>query len=201
MDSSDIDTPAEIAAFETDARSVFKISEFTFSALVRDYAGVLRRYALRRVGPDRADDVVSETFADAWVNRDRFNASHGENVEAWLMGIATFIVARNRRAERRWLKMCIDTVAQASNVHREQDLDEATAVVHRMDVDLQYETVARALASLRREERDALLLHTEADLSYEDVAIALGIPIGTVRSRIHRAKRHLSSQLEGHHHA
>jgi RNA polymerase sigma-70 factor, ECF subfamily len=141
------------------------------------YARDLLRYAIQRVGESAAEDIVAHTFLTAYEQRHRFDPSRGEMLP-WLYGICTNLLRRHRRDEVRALKALVS--AHVSNV------DPPSAEI----VD-----VARALASLSRRQRDVLLLHAVAGLEYTEIAAALGIPLGSVRSALHRARAKVRAEL------
>lgn len=165
------------------------IDEGSFRQIVIEHAPTVLRYARQRVGSELAEDVVSDTFADAWRRRERFNTGAGDNVEAWLIALATFVVARHRRAEQRWLKMCADSARQ--NTRHEFAADESVDADHRVDAHTDATAFAQALIDMPRRERDAFLLLALRSMRYEDIADTLGVPVGTIRSRINRARRRL----------
>jgi uncharacterized glyoxalase superfamily protein PhnB len=103
-----------------------------------------------------------------------------------LYGIATNLLARHRRAEARRLKA---TAALAAR--RPVTADPADGVVQRLDSTARWREVTEAVAALPEGERDALLLFAWEELSYGEVAAALDVPVGTVRSRLNRARRRL----------
>ncbi|MCB0879283.1 MAG: RNA polymerase sigma factor [Thermoleophilia bacterium] len=151
------------------------------------------RYVRSRLG-FAADDVVGDTFAEAFRIRERFDPTRGTTCLPWLLGIATRMVDRRRDLERRWLRPLPGTLRDAAGA-TDVDLD---AVARRLDDQRLAPSITRALAKLRRRDRTALLLHVTADLSVEEVAAALEIPIGTVKSRLHRARNILAAYLEVH---
>jgi RNA polymerase sigma-70 factor (ECF subfamily) len=161
-----------------------------FATLFSRYAGEIKRYATRRVGPDAAEDVTAETFLVAFRGRDRYDAARG-NVRQWLYGIATNLIGRHRHTELKQLRA----------VHRGQPDPVTESFSERSDArlgaDAARQRLAAALAGLPSGHRDALLLVAWADLSYEEAAQALGIPVGTVRSRISRARHKLRQALGG----
>ena len=107
----------------------------------------------------------------------------------WLYGIATNLLHHQRRAERRQLH-----AYSRSGVDRWVACeDEADARVDGAALDAR---LAGALAAMRPRERDALLLYALADLSYEEVALALDVPVGTVRTWLHRARATAQRELE-----
>jgi RNA polymerase sigma factor (sigma-70 family) len=148
------------------------------------------RYVQRRIGPDRADDVVAETFAIAFKRRLSYDVRR-EDARPWLLGIATNILRHEWRRERRQLRgfarTGTDPVAQ-----RSLDLD---AVEQRADAQIVAQRIALALTKLRPAEREALLLYAWGELSYAEIADVLGLPLGTVRSRISRARHRLRELL------
>jgi RNA polymerase sigma factor (sigma-70 family) len=134
-------------------------------------------YLARRVGPELGRDLASETFTRAFAARKRYDAALGE-VRPWLFGIANNLLRRHYRDEERRLRAFAGLdVRHADDVPDEPRL-------------------AGALATLSREERDVLLLFAWAGLQYAEIAVALAVPIGTVRSRLHRAREHVRSALE-----
>ena len=141
-----------------------------------------------RLGPD-ADDAVGDTFMIAFRTRSRFDARSGRSALPWLLGIATNVIARRREAEQRWLRR---PPAEPDSPDRSDEADS------RLDGDRLAPWLRCALDELSRGDRDALVLHVVGDLLVEDVARSLGIPPGTVKSRLHRARRILAAQLEVH---
>lgn len=156
---------------------------------VRQFPAI-HRYLHRRIGPELADDLAAQTFETAFRRRASFDPEHAE-VGAWLYGIAANLLRNHRRTERRQLrafaKTGIDPVAPDAIGPAEGRADAAIAM----------RAVARALSELRDDDRDALLLFAWASLSYEQIAVALDVPIGTVRSRIARARKQLRELVPG----
>ena len=145
-----------------------------FAVLFDRHFDAIHGYAQRRVGPDLADEIAAETFTRAFDRRRRYDSSRGD-ARPWLLGIATNLLRHHWRSERRRL----DAYARGSG--REH---------HELPGPIAAELVA-ALKALPRREREPLLLLAWADLSYEEIAAALGAPVGTVRSRISRARARL----------
>ncbi|MGC4885580.1 RNA polymerase sigma factor [Micromonospora sp. DT227] len=161
-----------------------------FSVLYDRHAAVLYRYACARVGAEFADDVVSETFLAAFRRRRRYDTSRPD-ARPWLFGILTKEISHHRRRERAHYR----AVARSCTSDADQDSSEralARASAHEIRVPL-----AKALATLAARDRDVLLLIAWGELSYEETAQAVGIPVGTVRSRLHRARRKLAAELGG----
>ena len=160
-----------------------------FAAVFDRHYDFVHRYLGRRVGLDVADDLVSETFTTAFRVRARYDLAHSD-ARPWLLGIATNLVRHHRRAEVRRLRAYERLETEAA-----VGIDEAL-VAARVDAAAERPRIARALARIPDGDRDALLLLAWADLTYAEIAIALDIPIGTVRSRIHRARRRLRELLD-----
>jgi RNA polymerase sigma factor (sigma-70 family) len=159
-----------------------------FELLFQRHAPRVQRYVARRLGPDAADDIVAETFLLAFRQRAVFDLARGDALP-WLYGIATNLLGRHRRDEIRLYKALARTGVDPVIAPFTDEVDErltATAASRRL---------ASALAGLSAAYRDALLLVTWGGLSYEETATALGIPVGTVRSRISRARADLRRTL------
>ena len=148
----------------------------------------LHRYLARRLGPSAADDLAAETFAVAFRNWDRLDPARP--VRPWLYGIAANLVRHHWRKERRMLRAYARTGVDP--VFAEED-----AAVERADAEVRQRDLADALASLQPDEREILLLRAWADLTDSEIATALELPIGTVKSRLSRARERLRNQLGG----
>jgi RNA polymerase sigma factor (sigma-70 family) len=151
-----------------------------FAALFDRYAPVVHGYLSRRVG-ELADDLVSETFLLAFRGRTSYLPDRAP-VRAWLFGIATNLVRRHARDEERRYR------AFGRAAGHVEPATELGAVAERVDAQALRGELADALAALPGEDRDVLLLWTYPQLSYAEIAAALEIPVGTVRSRLHRAR-------------
>ncbi|HEV3225218.1 MAG TPA: RNA polymerase sigma factor, partial [Acidimicrobiales bacterium] len=154
-------------------------------AIFDRHATVLHRYLVRRLGPDEADGMVGEIFRIAFEKRHTYDLDRS-TARPWLYGIATNLVAKHRRGEARRLH----AVARLAT-ERVTASDLAERVSGAVDASDLWLRVAGAVTSLPEPERDALVLHVWEGLPYDDVADALGIPIGTVRSRLHRARQRI----------
>jgi RNA polymerase sigma-70 factor (ECF subfamily) len=174
----------------TDAEAIeASRAEPTAFAVVYDrHAAVVFRFLVRRVGRDTADELLGETFRIAFQRRSSFDC---ERVSArpWLYGIASNLVAKYRRSEARRMNAFGRMTAACPT---EEPADAAAAAV---DAQRSWPEVARRVAALPDAERDALLLFAWEELSYEEVAAALNIPVGTVRSRLSRARRRLREPI------
>ena len=161
-----------------------------FAELYDRHAAHIHRYVTRRLGDDVSDDVVAETFLAAFQRRRRYDLSRPD-ARPWLYGIAANLIGKHRRAEMRMLRAFARTGADpvAETYADQVDARVSAAAAQR--------ELAAALAGLSAGDREVLLLIAWADLSYEEAAAALGIPVGTVRSRLHRARRTVREALGG----
>ena len=150
-----------------------------FEEVFARHLAAVHAFAERRVGRDLAEEVAAETFARAFAARRRYDAGHA-SARPWLFGIATNVLRRHWRTERRRL------AAYARALHAERPAELPT----RADV------AVAALARLPRRQREVVLLHAWADLGYAEIATALGVPVGTVRSRLARARAALAAELD-----
>ncbi|MEV4416980.1 sigma-70 family RNA polymerase sigma factor [Catellatospora sp. NPDC049609] len=161
-------------------------------AMFDAYARDLLRYATRRVGAQLAEDVVAQTFLVAYERRHRFDAARGAMLP-WLYGICSNLLRREHRAEVRALRA---TAAAALAGTTDEDAPDARSA-ERVDAQRTVARVAAALARLPRRQREVLLLYAVAELEYAEIADALGIPLGSVQSALHRARTKIRSALSG----
>ncbi len=159
-----------------------------FAALFDRHATTVHRYLGRRVG-ELADDLLSETFLIAFRRRAAYRPDHVE-VRPWLLGIATNVVHGHQRTERRRYR----ALARQAGRPEEHGVDPADSG-DRLAAEALRGPLAAALAGLKARDRDALLLLAWGQLGYEEIAAVLDIPIGTVRSRLNRARRQTRAAL------
>jgi RNA polymerase sigma-70 factor (ECF subfamily) len=152
-----------------------------FAPLFDRHYDAIASFLRRRMACAVADEVAAETFLQAFDGRARYDLARAD-ARPWLYGIATNLLRRHRRAEERRLRAYARAAVPGG---QEAGLD---AVDARLDAGAAAPVLATALASLGPGERNVLLLYAWADLSYEGIADALAIPVGTVRSRLHRAR-------------
>ncbi len=163
-----------------------------FEVLFDRHHQPIHRYTARRLGTQAADDIVGETFLIAFRRRESYDLTRSHALP-WLYSIATTLIARHRRDEQRYLRALrrtgVDPLPEPM----------ADQVIGRVAAENQERQLAEALAALSPGDRDVLLLVAWGDLSYEETAQALSVPIGTVRSRLHRARRQVRQVLGGDH--
>jgi RNA polymerase sigma-70 factor (ECF subfamily) len=154
----------------------------SFGALFDRHATVVFRYLVRRVGVDEAEMLLGEVFRVAFEKRATYDTER-LNARPWLYGIATNLLRRHQRSEARRMRAVARLLA-----HQRPADDPAEDVVESIDARDLWPHVADAVARLPEVERDALLLYVWEELSYEEIATALDVPVGTVRSRLNRAR-------------
>jgi RNA polymerase sigma-70 factor (ECF subfamily) len=180
------DSPEALSDRELISRSLADPQEFA-TVFDRHYDRIWR-YLSRRSDRACADDLASETFVRAFAARTKYDQAQ-RDASPWLYGIATNLLRERHRSEVRRRR------AYARAVESEM-LDEGFEEAHgRTDAAALAPALYAALAALAPEDRDALLLLALTDLSYEGIAVATGAPVGTVRSRLHRARRHVQLDL------
>jgi RNA polymerase sigma factor (sigma-70 family) len=165
-----------------------------FAAIFDRHGPAVHGYLARRIGRD-ADDLLAETFLVAFERRGRYQPLAAD-ARPWLLGIATNLLRRRERQEVRLYRALartgIDPVGAVAAP------SPADRVVEQVDAGRLVRGLAGALADLPRRDRDALLLQAWGDLDYQEIARALAVPVGTVRSRLHRARSRLRDALDQH---
>jgi RNA polymerase sigma factor (sigma-70 family) len=159
-----------------------------FAVLFDRYARVVRRFVAGRAGSDDVDDLVSETFVAAFRSRGSYDRRY-EDARPWLLGIAANILRHHYRSEARRRR------PRPRGTPTELSVDPAEGVVDGIDAKAGWDVVAAALSLLDDRYREVLLLMAAADLTYEEMARALDVPIGTVKSRVARGRRQLRELL------
>ncbi|XAS67531.1 RNA polymerase sigma factor [Micrococcaceae bacterium Sec5.7] len=153
--------------------------------LFERHSDAVFRYCLSRTGSwHDAEELVSVTFLEAWRQRKGLTLQR-DSLLPWLLGVATNAAKNKARSVRRHEQFL------GRLPHSPAAPDHATAADERMDVERQVKDLLDGAAGLSAGERDVLLMCVMNGYSYEDTATALGIPIGTVRSRVNRAKKKL----------
>jgi RNA polymerase sigma-70 factor, ECF subfamily len=159
-----------------------------FEALYAAHAGAVRGYAMRRTNAAQADDVVAEVFLIAWRRLDAVPA----DARVWLLGTARKVLANGRRGAAR-------RQAVQGRLEREVWTRPNYAPAAEQLLTPESEPAARhvldALHSLRKSDREALLLIAWEELSHREAARVLGVRESTFGVRLHRAKRRLERAL------
>jgi RNA polymerase sigma factor (sigma-70 family) len=186
------DDPPQVDCLADDATLIARSrgEPEAFAAIFDRHATEIHRYASRRLGAALAEDVVGDTFLVAFRRRDRYDLTY-RDARPWLFGIATNMISRHRQAEVRFYRALartgVDPVIESP----------ADDVVARVAAAGQRRAIAGALARLSQPDRDTVLLVDWAELSYDQAASALRVPVGTVRSRLNRGRRKVREALGG----
>jgi RNA polymerase sigma-70 factor (ECF subfamily) len=158
----------------------------SFGALFERHARAIYNFCFRCTGQwAAAEDLVSATFLHAWRRRGEVRFS-GSSVLPFLYGVAANLIRNHERGARRGRAALARLAATSAAVP-----DPADDVAGRLDDQRRMREVLRRTAALTTEERDVFTLCIWQGLSYEEASTALGIPTGTVRSRLSRARARL----------
>ena len=152
----------------------------TFAVFFDRHYRDIHRFLRGRIGAPAADDLASETFMIAFRRRKSYDLSRADG-RPWLFGIAANLLRQHHRSEERQLR----AYARAAD-----GSEQSGWLEERLDP-----TVAAALLDLNQDDRNLILLYAWAELSYEELADALDLPLGTVRSRLSRTRSKLRAAL------
>ena len=159
-----------------------------FGLIYDRHAAPLLRFLGRRAGARVGEGLLGELFRVAFERRKTFDAARASAL-TWLYGIGVKLLLKHRRAEARWLRA-------SARIAAAPDATDGRVRAAALDARVLFPRVAEAIDALPDEERQALLLFAWEELSYQSVAEALDLPIGTVRSRLNRARARLRELLE-----
>lgn len=176
--------PSENDDAEVLARSLEEPGEF--AAIYARHVAAILRYARRRLGETAGEDAATEVFVRAFKQRAIYAPQHPTALP-WLYWLAGQVVGDYGRAERRRLRL----LARLAETVAPESMESSG-----MGPGLGPEVV-RGLRRLAQADRDTLLLVVWGELTYEEAAAAVGVPVGTVRSRISRARRQLCEDIPG----
>jgi RNA polymerase sigma factor (sigma-70 family) len=161
-----------------------------FAGIFDRHIDHVRTFVIRRLGESRGDDVVSEVFRVAFERRGTFEVAAGSALP-WLYGIATNLVRREHRSHTRRL-----AALGRADGRREVVSDPLVDVAARLDARSELHDLGAVLISLSDGEREILLLVAWEQLTPTEAAAVLGIPPETARTRLHRARLHIRTELE-----
>lgn len=161
----------------------------SFACVFDRHHAAIAGFFRRRLERSLADELAAETFLRAFDARGRYDPTRAD-ARPWLFGIASKLLSGQRRKEARRLRAFART---RPRVETPSEMDEVDG---RVDAVAQSALLAAALTSLSARDREVLLLYAWAELSYEQISDALQIPVGTVRSRLHRARDGLRKKLQ-----
>lgn len=160
-----------------------------FGEIFDRHAQAIFRFLGRRIGPDDAGDLLSEVFLAAFEARRRYDPDRPSALP-WLYGIASNLLNKQYRHRASELR-ALERMLVQSDPH-----DHADSVSASVDAQVQLRAMSKLLEELPASERDALVLYAWEDLTYGEIAGALGVPIGTVRSRLNRVRHRLRSATD-----
>lgn len=160
----------------------------SFGALYERHAAAVYNYLFRRLADwSEAEDLAAVVFLEAFRRRGEVAIEEGK-VLAWFYGVATNVLRNRRRALRRHRQALSQLPTRASLP------DIAADAVARLAAETEMRAIREQVNNLPRAQQDVLALCLWSELSYEEAAIALGVPSGTVRSRLARARATLAEQ-------
>lgn len=145
----------------------------------------IRRFAISRAGHHDGLDVASQVFVVAFKNRSSYRHEEYPDCRYWLFGIANTLIRSHYRKRGRSL----DKETRASAVEPRSEPAPETGVVDLLAAEQQLAAARAAIEKLRPKLKEPLLLYCWEEMSYEQIAVTLGLPVGTVRSRINRARQ------------
>ncbi len=188
-----ITRPRETDGLDVIAAAAVGGDEQAFRALVERTSRLIYRLALRYVGSAaEAQDVVQDTYIKAWQNlstlRDR------GAVVGWLCRVCRNVATDRLRASRR--RPAVEPGAADLSPRLDRVASSAPDPEERLARAEAGAAMAALLGELREKHRVVLLLHEVDGMTSEEIAVALGCPIGTVESRLHRARLALAGKLE-----
>ncbi len=159
-----------------------------FTSIVERHGEALHRYFSKRAPHSALDDLVSDTFLTAFRSRQNYDLSYLD-ARPWLFGIATNVLRHHRRSEGRRIARMGRRRAEEPEQDRTEDIESSVAAYAEVD------KMRWALDQIDERYRDVLMLVAGPGLTYEEMARALGIPVGTVRSRMSRGRTQLRELL------
>lgn len=173
---------------ETDAAIITRSRDDprAFAAIFDRHYDAIHRFLWGRIG-DAAEDVTAEVFKVAFERREDYDPNY-PSAKPWLFGIASRLAKQDLRTRARTREL-------RERKTKEPDQPAIRGPEQRLHELALSTPVAGALTELPERDRDPLLLYVWGDLTYEEIARSLDLPVGTVRSRIHRARRVLRERL------
>ena len=161
-----------------------------FGEIFDRHANTLLRFLVRRCEREVGEGLLGELFRIAFEHRQTFDLAR-ESARPWLYGIASNLLLKHRRSEARRMKATVRFMAQGETSQLGDEI-----AVHDLHLRNLLPRVADAIDALPDAERQTLLLFAWEELSYQDIAVALEVPVGTVRSRLNRARGRLRELIE-----
>jgi RNA polymerase sigma factor (sigma-70 family) len=157
-----------------------------FLAIFERHFSSIHGYLRRRLSRDPAEDLAADVFATAFARRASFDLARPDALP-WLYGIATNLLRNHLRLEERELRVLAEAKMESLAVDR-------GPLGALLGSSLE-PVLAQALLALSPQDRDVLLLFAWGELGYEEISVALGLPVGTIKSRLNRARSHVRDAL------
>jgi RNA polymerase sigma factor (sigma-70 family) len=173
---------------DTEVMAASVVDPEVFGRIVDAHIEAVRRYLTRRVGPELAEDLAAETFLRAFATRHIYQPLHPSALP-WLYRIATNLVRHHVRDEQRRIEVSGRLAGRATFEAGAERVDDALAAAATV------ERLSAGFAGLSDDARDVLVLVGIEGLAYAEAATALDLPVGTVRSRLSRARIELRRAL------
>lgn len=156
-----------------------------FSELFDDYSDLIYNVAFRRTGSwEAAEEIVSTVFFEAWRQRATVT-EHNGSIRPWLLGVALNLIRRHWRQADRQRRATLRLASE------HPDLDHASDVVDRLDAERAMSRILETLEQIPDDQREVVQLWAWEELTYDEIAAVLDTPVGTVKSRLHRAREAL----------
>jgi RNA polymerase sigma-70 factor (ECF subfamily) len=166
-----------------------------FDILVNRYKNRLINFVYRFVKDyDVSEDIVQETFLRVFRHRHNYKAI--ANFSTWIFTIAGNLAKSELRRRKRWRFLSVDAV---NDEEKRFDLpDNGIQPDRAASVSIMEESIQKAIDSLQIKYKEALILRDIEGMSYKQIADITGVPVGTVKSRVNRARKKLQKKLSGH---
>jgi RNA polymerase sigma factor (sigma-70 family) len=163
---------------------------YAFGELFDRHSTRVYSHCFRRTGQwSDAEDLTAVVFLEAWRRRPELRLDADGSILTWLLAVANNVVRNRDRSVRRHRRL-LEKLPEAVDVP-----DLADEAAGRVDDERRIAPVVKAMKTMRPNEQDVLALCVLAGLDYASAASALGVPVGTVRSRLSRALKHLRELL------
>ena len=157
-----------------------------FAELFDRHARAVNAFATYRIGRHAAEDVLSETFLVAFRRRADFDMDV-ESAAPWLLGIASRLIRRHRALEAKHWRSFAASISQQEH----SSLGGVDDAMSRVDAEREVRSLRTRIAALAPKDRETLLLYAWQGMTYEEIAVVLAIPVGTVGSRLNRVRTRL----------
>lgn len=186
--------PAHHSTLLTDAEIIAASGDDpdAFGEIFNRYFQPIRAFVVSRVGASDGPDLAAQVFVLAFERRHTFNQDYA-TAKPWLYGIAANLVRRHFRKHTRG-RRAFQRLAGRDQAHLVSD--PMPDVEAQLDAADRSSRMRAALAQLRPQDRDIILLATWEGLTYAEIAESLGVPVGTVRSRLARSRERLRELMD-----